>query len=1063
MLAAGILIAPNFVDWNGYRGLLAGQLSAVLGREVVIAGDMDAALLPRPAFQAADIRIGPAQSDESLTIEALDARLALMPLLTGRLQFRELVFVRPTARITQSDDRASLDSFLESLRPPPSVSAGPQLSDRAPFDLAVEQIEIVDGAVQVDGGALGNEWAVAAINASINVAGRGVIAATGSSNVRGVPVIIEATYTPIDAANADGINISIQLVEAEATAKFIGTVDRSPERDFRGDLSVSGSSSRALLAVAGWAGPQTLLPTALLQPMTLTAKVRGSSGNIATDNLVVDFGGTGASGAVAWTGGSTPHLDVDIEFATVDVEKWKLSALYPATLPSRNRFAGLGDLFRRAHAAEAEGGNLKFSQSSTASLHVRAPLLSYGDDVLRNGVLKMSLSNGQLAVQEVGVILPGATQVRAFGYVQDGATPIFDGALELDTQNLRGTLAWLGAEEALGQVPRGRLSKASLRTAVQGTSSRLSFGDITANVDTVNATGSAFFALGGRAAFGVDLAVDALNLDTYMPVLTDKGLRALFSGGTGADERKTDVYGVTPVFDSLKSLSDFDAEVRLTVNALTAGNVPNGRVGLDLGLRSGVLDIRSASFDNVAGATIWFSGSLAGFGTAPQFQGFQFDLHTDDMGRFGRAFGVGIPPSIRNLAPVSLTGMINGGLSQANLVTTAKIGGTTIQATGHGLSLDIQPQLTLVLDASHPSFAKLMQDSELSWSAGLVDPGPVTLTTLVTRSGTVTTVEDLNLSIGNKHVAGRATVNDGADRLHISAAFSDVTLTLDELWPKDPTQQFSGPDRGASSSRETASVSSVWSDEAFDWAALTEWDGDVTVSGSHLNIRGVDMRDFSATITVADGTAEISQWSGYLFGARGDLSLRAIAGSEPSLQGEMSFAGGDFASVATAINGGGSTGLKPNAGEVDFAGAFTASGVSPRALAESFSGSGTLRLHTASVGTGVVAGLLGAVSAAAHAESVVPGGQNTPVSIDAKLVADKGRIEIVDGAIKSRSYGGAFLGVIDLPNWLVDVSGRLRLEKLPRADAATQRTLPTSVPITVRGRLDLPNIILEPS
>ncbi|MEQ9448038.1 MAG: hypothetical protein RLN70_03915, partial [Rhodospirillaceae bacterium] len=74
-----------------------------------------------------------------------------------------------------------------------------------------------------------------------------------------------------------------------------------------------------------------------------------------------------------------------------------------------------------------------------------------------------------------------------------------------------------------------------------------------------------------------------------------------------------------------------------------------------------------------------------------------------------------------------------------------------------------------------------------------------------------------------------------------------------------------------------------------------------------------------------------------------------------------------------------------------------------------------------------------------------------------------GVVTIDDGAVKSRSYGGAFTGTINLPDWEVDMSGRLRLERLPKADAATQRALPSSMPITVRGRLDLPNIILEPA
>ncbi len=1064
VLAAAILVAPNFIDWNGYRDLLAGQLSSALGREVIIAGDMDAALLPRPAFKAAEIRIGPAGSEESITIEALDARLAFMPLLAGRLQLRELVLVRPDARIAQTDGSTTPDSFLDVLSRRTLTSAAPSSEgNRAPFVLAVENINIEDGAVQVHGSALDNNWNLTGINASINIAARGAIAATGTMSVRGTPMVVDATYTPVNAANADGVNISVQLVEAEATIKFIGTVNRTSERDIRGDVSVSGSSSRALLAVAGLAGPQSSLPESLLRPIVLTAKVSGASGNISTKNLVADFGGTGASGAVAWTGGAVPNLDVDLEFTTIELEKWNFSSAYPAMPPSGTRFVDLGDIFRRAYAADEGGEGLRFPQSLTASLHVRAPILSYGDDVLRDGVINISLLNGQLAVHEVGVTLPGATQVRAFGFIQDGAIPIFDGALELDTQNLRGTLTWLGIEEALEQVPRGRLSQASLRTAVQGTPARLSFGDITATIDTASATGSAFFGLSERTAFGVDLTVDALNLDTYVPVLTDKGLRALFSGGTDDDPRKADVYGVTPVLDSLKSLANFDADVRVAVNALTAGSIPNGRVGLDFGLKGGVLDIRSASFDNVAGATIWFSGSLAGFGTTPQFQGFQFDLHTDDLGRFGRAFGVGIPSSIRKLAPVSLTGVVNGGLSQADLVATAKIGGMTIQGVGQGLSLDLQPHLTLALDVSHPSFGKFMQSSGFTWPTGSTDPGLVSLTARLAQSGTLTTIDEFKLSIGREHLVGRVIVSNAADKPHISATFSDVAVAFDELWPKDPTQQFSGPARSSSSEQGPGAVSSIWSDDPFDWSALAEWNGDVTVSGSRLNIRGVDVRDFNSTITIADGAAEISQWSGYLFGARGELSLRAIAVPEPSLQGNISFAGGDFASVAAAINGGGSTGLNPNAGEVDFTGAFTAAGASPRALIESLSGNGTFTLHTASVGTGVAAGLLGAVSAAAQAESIVPGGQNTPVSVEAKLMADKGRIEIVDGALKSRSYGGAFLGVIDLPNWLVDVSGRLRLEKLPRADAATQRTLPASVPITVRGRLDLPNIILEPS
>ena len=87
-LICAALVAPSLVDWNSYRGLLAGQLSSLLGRPVMISGDVDAALLPRPVFKAEGIQIGDLEAGDSITVDTLDARLAFMPLLSGRMQVR---------------------------------------------------------------------------------------------------------------------------------------------------------------------------------------------------------------------------------------------------------------------------------------------------------------------------------------------------------------------------------------------------------------------------------------------------------------------------------------------------------------------------------------------------------------------------------------------------------------------------------------------------------------------------------------------------------------------------------------------------------------------------------------------------------------------------------------------------------------------------------------------------------------------------------------------------------------------------------------------------------------
>ena len=1030
----------------------------------MIAGNMDAAFLPRPAFKAEGVSIALDRTGDTITIETLDAHLAFIPLITGRLQLHELVLVRPDMRVVTANSSRLPYSFFEAISDRPLESINPNSSDAPlPFNLMVEQIKIDEGAIQLYNSTSNDIWSLTDIEADIAISGRRDIAATGAMNISGVPVHLEAAYTPLDSVNADGINISIRPDGSDVQAKFIGTVQRNPKHDFVGEILVSGSSSLELLDLVGLASSQTKFPAALHEPFMLKTKLKGSSGDIRTEKLIVDFGGTGASGSITWATGTVPSFSVDLEFAAIELSDWKFSATSPANATWPNKFTDLRNISRQAYAADERRKVLDFIQSLTFSVRARAPLLSYEGDVLRDGLVNLSLSNGRLAVNEVGIILPGAMQIRASGLVRDVVNPIFDGALEVDTQHLRSTLAWLGESEALDQISGGRLTKAFLRTTVKGKPTHLSFDDISASIDTVGITGNAFFALGDRASFGVDIAIDSINLDPYVPLLPKKGLRAFFSSKTGISAQKHNVYGVTPILESLRGLEDIDAEMRVSVNAMTTGSISNGRIGLDLGLNNGVLNIRSASFDNLAGATIWFSGGLAGFGATPQFHDFQFDLHTDDLGRFGRVFGFRIPPNMGDLAPFSFTGIVSGGLSQANFVTTTKIGAMTIHGTGQGLLLDQQPQLALTLDASHPSFVEFIQSTGSSWPAGSVDPGPISLSARISHAGDVTSTEDLKLSIGQEFLSGNVTLNKAGNKPSISAKLYDVALAFDRLFPMDPTQQFFSLEKNSLHDSEMSDVESIWSDKPYNWSALIEWNGDVIVSGSRLNMRGIDLSDFNFKIDIAEGIAELSHWDGYVFGAPGDLWIRAAATPKLSLDGKLSFTGGDFTKIATAVNGGGSTGLEPNSGEVDFTGEFNTSGDSLRAFIKSIEGNGTLKLATASVGTGAVAGLLGALSAITQVESIIPAEQSLLAFIDANLKTDKGRIQIVNSAVKSRFYGGEFTGVIDLPNWLVDVSGDLRLEKLPRADATTQRSLPTSVPVTIRGRLDLPDIILDPS
>jgi uncharacterized protein involved in outer membrane biogenesis len=353
-LVAVVLVAPSFVNWNGYRGLLAEQLSVALGRQVTIFGDMDAAFLPRPVFTAAEIRIGDPSSNGSITIEMLDARLALAPLLSGHLQIRELLLLRPTAHFTE--DSATLFTVLRMVGPGAQASTNTDRPDgNASFGMAVDFIEIEDGRVEIFDSVRGGTWRATEIDSEITLVNRGPITIKGVMSIQGAPLSVDAKLTPLNSANADGVNISVNLIEADVTAKFIGSANRSPDRNFRGDVSIFGSSSRALLETFGLVGPQIVLPAALLQPFSLSAKVRGTSDRITTDTLSVDAGGTNASGSISWDAAAISHLELKLKLSAVDVQTWKLASTSPQNAYRRAVYAMWANIFAPAYAAEAIG------------------------------------------------------------------------------------------------------------------------------------------------------------------------------------------------------------------------------------------------------------------------------------------------------------------------------------------------------------------------------------------------------------------------------------------------------------------------------------------------------------------------------------------------------------------------------------------------------------------------------------------------------------------------------------------------------------------------------------
>ncbi|MGE3333213.1 MAG: AsmA family protein [Rhodospirillaceae bacterium] len=1020
VLIAGLIVAPSFIDWTPYRDTFARQLSSAVGRPVAIEGEVTFALVPRPALEAGRVRIG--GGDENVTIAEVKAWLGLGPLLRGDLYFRDL-------RLDDVNGVLRID--LPWTQAPAADGGGPAAPAARPVSVDVDRIALNGGDLTLRDQSGATLLRAQGMDLVFSNEARDRFRVTGDVSLDKHPMTLDAE---VGAAGRDGVralSVSARVPAATASFNLSGRLSLAA-RTLDGDVTIKADRGAPLMAALGWPGLKGV--SALERPLVMSAKSSVSPDGVALTGVSVDAGGSAAKGALDWRRDRAPQLSASFDFAPITLEDWwpiPVNAGAPSSAPPA--------------AAPQTPAELSAGGRLTGEIALRFPALSFRGQGLRDGRLNATLADGELKISDLTVTLPGTTRLNGFGLVNFAdTTPALDGVVTLQTFDARGFLAWLGAD--VSGVPPGRLGSASFQGAVQGTLNILEVNDIEAALDTARLGGRLSFARRARPFVGVDLRAANINLDSYRGARPTPGAQP-----AAQPAAKPDVYGVTPSGADFTVLGDWDAEVHVQLDDVTAGGLPGGRVGLDLGLKDGKLDIRTASFEKIAGTTAWLSGSIGGFGTALQFNNLQFDLAGDDMDRLAGLVGIKAGAALKALGQASLTGTLNGGAVQADVSATLKAAGLTARATGHIMEFDKTPRFDGHVEASHPRFSDLMKAMS-SWPANMRNPGAFAAQVRIAQEAGKTVFGDAKVSIGRDRMSGSAEVTEVDGRKQINVRLTDIALDLDRLIPPDePASAKTAPAKSGSTPAAAAPVTpaSPWSQDEIKWSFLKGWSGEVAVAGPSFAARGVQLQDFSARLIVADNAAELADWQGKIFGAPGQLFLRLTANPEPSLQGQVAVTRADFRALVTALNGG-RTSIK-SSGTADIVASFSATGTSPAAFAGSLTGSGTLKVTAAETGTGLSAGLLGPLSAAAQLDVATPG-KPAPSTFSTRLSAANGAIKLENAEVASRSHTGRFAGVIDLPRRQVDITGVL----VPRKAGEDQ------LPISIKGPMDRPNIRLLP-
>lgn len=491
---------PPLIDWSGTRDQIAARVTTATGRPVRIEGKLSLRLLPSPALAANGLVIGnPAGMDgEFARVERLNLKLAVLPLLSGKLHLRSLELDHPTITLARAADGRPNWSFDKPARPEtPPARAETETSSTAQGgddNLPVGAVTIRDGIVRYGGLRLDG------VDADIALGGSsGPFQGKGSARLGGVPIELEGAVDQLGGGRGVPARLSLRLPGDDAALEISGLVSElSGGTTLRGRLHLKAADpARAL----GRLGLSASLPPGAL---AIAGDLSVSAEEASLSALDLSLGEVHAAGAVSAAFGSVPQVDMRLTIPSLNLDN-----LVPAktakveTPPPASPAPAKGN--PPATKPAVGGFSLPRDLFVSAALGVDS-LVWHGQEV-QQAKLEAVLDGGELMLRQAAAKLPGATELSANGTLAaESGQPVFDGVVRTRSDDATALMSWLDAGSGTG------IRKLDLTAPLRLSWPEIKLTDFRLTADSAQARGNAALRLGDQPGLAVTAALSGMEM-----------------------------------------------------------------------------------------------------------------------------------------------------------------------------------------------------------------------------------------------------------------------------------------------------------------------------------------------------------------------------------------------------------------------------------------------------------------------------------------------------------------------------------------------------------------------
>ncbi|HEY4163092.1 MAG TPA: AsmA family protein [Dongiaceae bacterium] len=503
-IAAAMLAIIHSIDFNAYKDLIAQQVQAATGRQLVLAGDVHVGLSLTPSLEVQQVSFRNADwgsEPQMLKFDRLEADVALLPLLASEIRIKRLRLVG--ADILLETDKNGQGNW---------VMGNGNSAGSAPLP-EIGETTIENAKLRFHNGVTGRTHDLMVDKLVVSPNGSNTLTLAFNGQADAVPVALNGTIgTLADFVHGPlPVNLTGKIGGGDASIK--GQVaDPASVKGIAFDLSMSGKSLSDLNGLTG-----ATLPASA--PYQVQSKLLDQNGAYEFDGLSGRVGGSDFTGKIELDPTKAPlAVNVNLASSHLDVADF---GFHPDA--QRSKVVADGHVFSPEPwpltALRAVNGTFRINAQQAVIGSIKLDNLA-GDMSLDSGHLKITSLTAGLGEGTLGVAAnidgasdPGAVQARVKASNVDGA-PLFDalglgGALTAGRVNVEAALQGPGSSlRDLMAKLNGGIYLEMGQGAIRNDFAKLMFADVfqlvtfggTADTARVNCMVTQFDAVDGIAA-----------------------------------------------------------------------------------------------------------------------------------------------------------------------------------------------------------------------------------------------------------------------------------------------------------------------------------------------------------------------------------------------------------------------------------------------------------------------------------------------------------------------------------------------------------------------------------